>query len=187
MKYNNLILASASPRRKELLSLICEDFNIIPSNAEEIVPDSISVDKYCEYLALLNANDISVNFKDSLIIGADTAVVIDGIILGKPNNREEAFRMLRLLSGKTHCVYTGCALVCCEKHIRFPVRTDVTFYDLTDNEIEEYIATNDPFDKAGGYGIQTKGAVLVKEIKGDYFNVVGLPIARLKRELSNFK
>lgn len=186
MKYNGIILASASPRRKELLSLLADEFTVIPSGADECVPEGISTDKYCEYLALLKARDVAKKHRESLVIGADTAVVLGDKILGKPKDSNEAYGMLKMLSGKTHFVFTGCALVTSDKEIAFTVKTYVTFYELTDEEIFDYIATNDCYDKAGSYGIQTKGATLVKEIKGDYFNVVGLPVARLKREIRDF-
>lgn len=186
MKFDKVILASQSPRRKELLKIIFDNFEVLPSGAEETVPKGTKTDKYCEYLALLKARDIAQNYRNSLVIGADTAVVLGEKILGKPKTREEAYNMLKLLSGKTHYVYTGCALILGDKSAVFTVKTDVTFYELDDREIYEYIDTGDCFDKAGGYGIQTKGSMLVKEIKGDYFNVVGLPIAQLKREIENF-
>lgn len=187
MKFNNVILASQSPRRKELLKLIFDEFKVIPSNANETVPDDIRIESYCEYLAKLKANDIANENIDSLVIGADTIVVIDDIVLGKPKDREEAINMLSSLSGKTHSVYTGCAIVLGDKTVSFTVKTDVTFYELTKEEIEEYVDSGDCYDKAGGYGIQTKGATLVKEICGDYLNVVGLPVSKLKREIfTNF-
>lgn len=187
MKFKNIILASQSPRRKELLKLIFDEFEIIPSNAEEIVPENIGIETYCEYLAKIKAQDIARNHPQSLVIGADTIVVIDDTVLGKPKTREEAICMLSSLSGRTHSVYTGCAVIFGDKVISFTAKTDVTFYELTKKEIEDYVDTKDCFDKAGGYGIQSKGVTLVKEICGDYNNVVGLPVSRLKREIfTNF-
>ncbi len=179
----DIILASASPRRKELLGLLFSEFKVCPSAAEEILPDGIKAGDCPEYLAKIKASDIAVKHPESLVIGADTVVLADGKILGKPKSTADARQMLKMLSGKTHKVITGCALVLGEKQRSFSVTTEVEFYELCDSEIEDYILTNEPFDKAGGYGIQSKGAVLVKGIKGDYFNVVGLPVATLDREI----
>ena len=179
------ILASASPRRRELLKLAVEKFEILPSECEETVPENIPAEKRPEYLACLKAGDIAAKYPDDTVIGADTMVFADGIVLGKPRDREDAVRMLRLLSGSTHKVVTGCAV--CEKGIcrSFSSVTEVTFYDLRDADIEAYADTSEPYDKAGGYGIQGSGTLFVKEIKGDYFIVVGLPVAALKRFLYN--
>ncbi len=183
---SNIILASASPRRKELLNQITEEFSIVVSSVEEIVPDSIPVDEVPQFLATLKAKDVALNYPDKLVIGADTCVLCDGKILGKPKDCADAYNMLSLLSGKTHSVITGCALVKNGKSISFSVTTEVEFFKLTDKEINDYIETNEPFDKAGGYGIQSKGGLFVKGIKGDYFNVVGLPIAQLKKVMDSF-
>ena len=187
MEFKNVILASQSPRRKELLKFIFDDFEIIPSDVEEIVPENIGVESHCEYLAKIKAQDIAKNHPHSLVIVADTIVVIDDTVLGKPKTREEAIEMLSSLSGRTHIVYTGCSVIFGDKVISFTSKTDVTFYELSKQEIEDYVDTNDCYDKAGGYGIQSKGVTLVKEICGDYNNVVGLPVSRLKREIfTNF-
>ena len=183
---NRIILASASPRRKELLGHISDNFDVVVSSVEEIVPPNIPQDEVPQFLATLKAKDVAKNHIEDLVIGADTCVLCDGIILGKPKDREAAYKMLSSLSGKTHTVITGCSLVKNNRSISFSVSTEVEFYTLTDKEINEYIETNEPFDKAGGYGIQGKGSLLVKGIKGDYFNVVGLPIAKLKRVINLF-
>ena len=183
---NNIILASASPRRKELLKQITEDFEISVSSVEEIVPDNIPAEEVPQFLSTLKARDVALNYPDKLVIGADTCVLCNGKILGKPKDNDDAYNMLSLLSGKTHSVITGCTLVKNGKSISFSVTTEVEFFKLTDQEIYDYIATNEPFDKAGGYGIQSKGGLLVKEINGDYFNVVGLPIAKLKKIMDSF-
>ena len=180
MKY---ILASASPRRKELLSLAVKDFEIIPSKIPEIVPDGLEVEKHSEYLARLKANDIAKDFKNAVVIGADTSVILGNEILGKPRDREDAKRMLKMLSGNIHKVITGCAVVKNGVCDSFSVTTEVEFLGLTDKEIEDYLNTNEPYDKAGSYGIQSLGGLFVNSIKGDYFNVVGLPVAHLKRFL----
>ncbi len=179
----DLILASASPRRRELLSLITDRFEILPSDAEEVVPSSINANETAEYLAVLKAKAVAQKYPEKTVIGADTCVVIDNIILGKPKNKENARQMMKLLSGKTHKVITGCAIVENNKITSFSVETEVEFYPLDDTEIEEYINTPEPYDKAGGYGIQGKAALFVKGIKGDYFNVVGLPVAELNKRL----
>lgn len=183
MSWNNIILASASPRRRELLSLLYRDFEVWVSNVEEIVPEGTELYSSPEYLARLKAEDVAKRFPESLVIGADTSVFAEGKILGKPKSAEDAFNMLSLLSGKTHRVITGCAIVKGERVHSFSVCTEVEFYKLSDDEIWDYIKTNDPFDKAGGYGIQTQGVFFVKSINGDYNNVVGLPVAELKRQI----
>ncbi len=177
------VLASASPRRRELLSLITNDFIIDLPQVEEICPDEIPPRDRPEYLARLKANEVVVRHPDDIVISADTAVFVDDRMLGKPEDREDACLMLRSLSGRTHSVITGCCIARGEERISFSVVTEVEFYPLTDAEIEEYVDTGEPFDKAGSYGIQGKGALLVREIRGDYFNVVGLPVAELSRRL----
>lgn len=181
--YNNVILASASPRRRELLSMLYSDFEVCVSEVEENVPDGIPLYSRPEYLARLKALDVAKRYPESLVIGADTSVFANEKILGKPKNAEDAFNMLSLLSGTTHCVITGCAIVRGEEMHSFSVSTEVEFYKLSSDEIWDYIKTNDPFDKAGSYGIQTKGVFFVKSINGDYNNVVGLPIAELARQI----
>ena len=180
---NNVILASASPRRKELLGLITKEFKIIPSCVEEAVPDGVPPEKQPEYLARLKAEDIAKKYPHDIVIGADTSVIIDDCVLGKPDGREQAKAMLSRLSGRTHKVETGCAVIKNGECRSFSSVTEVEFYPLEDKEIEEYIATGEPFDKAGAYGIQGKGGLLVKAIRGDWYNVVGLPVARLARTL----
>lgn len=179
-----IILASASPRRRELLSLITTDFKVMPSKADETIPDGLSCEKAVEYLSLVKAK--SIKSPDDIIIGADTIVTIDGKMLGKPENDDDAFNMLSFLSGKTHSVYTGVTVIKGDKTTTFSEKTDVEFFTLTDDEIKEYIASGEHSDKAGSYAIQGKGALFVKSIKGDYPNVIGLPIAKLKRILNEF-
>lgn len=178
MKY---ILASASPRRKELLAMFISDFAVCPSDIPEIVPNDLPIEEHSEYLARLKANDIAQKYPEDIIIGADTSVILGNEILGKPKNREDAKRMLKTLSGNTHKVITGCAVVKNGVCKSFSVVTEVEFFELTDTEIENYLDTNEYCDKAGSYGIQGFGGLFVKGIKGDYYNVVGLPIAHLKR------
>lgn len=180
---NTVILASASPRRKELLGLITGEFKIIPSGICEVVPDGIPPEKQPLYLARLKADDIAKKYPHDTVIGADTSVIIDDCVLGKPNSSQEAKNMLLRLSGRTHKVITGCAVIKNGECRSFSSVTEVEFYHLTEGEIDEYIATGEPFDKAGAYGIQGKGGLLVKAIRGDWFNVVGLPVAELARLL----
>ena len=184
MKYNKIVLASASPRRKELMKLITDDFDIMPSDADETLPEEIESEKAAEYLARIKAESVG-NIENAAVIGCDTVVVIDGKILGKPENREQCRKMLNALSGRTHYVYTGVCVIYNSIKYSFTEKTEVTFHNLSKNEIEEYMNTGEPFDKAGGYGIQGRGALLVKEIKGDYFNVVGLPVSALYRKLKD--
>ncbi len=181
---NTVILASASPRRKELLELITEDFKIIPSGVEETVPDGIPPEKQPEFLARLKAEDIAKKYPHDTVIGADTSVIIDNCVLGKPAGSKQAKDMLKMLSGRTHRVVTGCTVIKNGECHSFSSVTEVEFYPLTDGEIEDYIATGECFDKAGAYGIQGKGGLLVKAIRGDWFNVVGLPVAELARRLN---
>lgn len=176
-----IILASKSPRRKELLSLITDDFVIKTADVDESLPSGINPDKAVEYLSKIKAEPFKNN--TDTVIGADTVVAIDGTILGKPKNREDAFCMLKMLSGKCHSVFTGVTVIKPDSTVTFSVETKVKFFDLTDAEINSYIDTNEPYDKAGSYGIQGKGALLVEKIDGDYFNVVGLPVSTLNKYL----
>ncbi len=181
-----IILASKSPRRQELLRFITSDFEVLPSLAAEDVPQSITAAETAEYLAALKAGDVAQQHRDCVVIGADTCVIAGDMVLGKPKSKDEARQMLRLLSGKAHKVITGCAIIKGDKISSFSVTTEVEFYPLSDGEIEEYISTDEPYDKAGGYGIQGKACLFVKGIAGDYFNVVGLPVAELNRKLNAF-
>lgn len=187
-----IILASASPRRTELLKQAGFTFTVIPSSIKEQRTET-SPDKLAEDLAFQKAEDVYQSVKqdytgkDFMVIGADTIVYYDGEVLGKPADEQEAFDMLKMLSDRTHQVYTGLAIIlrkADEKQIYLMhERTDVTFYPISDHELKDYIATGDPLDKAGAYGIQGPFAVHVKKINGDYNNVVGLPIARLYQSL----
>jgi len=179
----DIILASASPRRLELMRLISEKFEVIPADVEEIVPDEISAHDTAEYLARLKAENVASYNPTALVIGCDTAVIVEGEVLGKPKDADDAFSMLKKLSGREHSVVTGCALCCNGKTISFSEETRVFFHELADKEILDYIATNEPNDKAGAYAIQGRGSLLVKSIIGDYFNVVGMPVSRLNREI----
>ena len=182
-----VVLASQSPRRQELIKLIFDSVEILPADCDEMLPEGIGAREAVEYLSKIK-NDASAKLteKDNLIISADTVVSVDNEILGKPVDKEDARRMISLLSGKVHQVYTGVTLSLNGKTKTFSEKTDVEFFDLTENEIEEYISSKEPYDKAGAYGIQGKAGLLVKGINGDYYNVVGFPIARLKREIEEF-
>ncbi len=182
---SEIILASASPRRRELLGNMGLSFTIKVSKTDESAVDTqVPPEIYVQELALLKACAVAktvIDKKDAIIISADTIVVNDGKILGKPKDEEDAKEMLTSLSGKTHSVYTGfCvmrlydAFTVCKN-----VRTDVVFKKLTEEKIERYIDTKEPMDKAGSYGIQGLGAMLIDRIEGDYFNVVGLPVSEL--------
>nr|WP_295971818.1 Maf family protein [uncultured Bacillus sp.] len=180
----NLILASSSPRRKELLENLHLSFQTVSSDADESYPSYWEPAQIVTELSLRKAKAVSTKYPGSFVIGSDTVVAIDNHVLGKPRDRREAFSMLKNLSGKTHSVFTGVAIVSPDYETVFFERTDVVFWELTDEEIKRYIATGEPFDKAGAYGIQGFGSLLVKKIAGDYFAVVGLPLARTIRKLA---
>lgn len=187
---HKIILASASPRRRELLQLVDLKFDVIVSDCDENIEYDGPADMV-EKLSYLKANDVAKKISDSeehLVIGSDTIVYFQGKVLGKPKNEEDAFKMLHALAGNTHSVYTGVSVINTKtgKYKTFYEETKVEFYDVSDEEIYQYILTKDPMDKAGSYGVQGKGAFLVKGIQGDYFTVVGLPIAHLIRVLRDF-
>ena len=176
-----LILASSSPRRSYLLKQAGLTFTVIPSDFDENSISLSTPETYVKVLAEAKTADVSEAYPQSWVIGADTIVVIDGKILGKPDSKEQARTMLKSLSGKTHQVYTGYC-ICCRaegKIFSNTVKTDVLFKNLADNEIEWYINTSEPFDKAGAYAIQGLGTFIVKSIKGSYTNVVGLPVCEV--------
>lgn len=184
-----IILASASPRRRELLGNMGIDFTVVVSDADESsvskdVPPEIYVQELAFIKALAAAKKVLKN-KQAIVISADTVVVDNDIILGKPVNEEDAFRMLKGLSGKTHMVYTGyCVMRISDAYtVCNKACTKVTFNKLSDEKIRRYINTREPMDKAGAYGIQGLGAMLVESIEGDYFNVVGLPVNELAKTL----
>lgn len=185
---NKIILASGSPRRLELLSQIGISFEVCTSNADESLQDQ-SPAEAVEELSFRKASDVASRpeYSDCYILGADTVVALqDGTILGKPSSVEDAYAMLKTLQGNTHSVYTGVTIINSAKNSQkahtFHVRTDVTVYPMTKQEITDYIATGEPMDKAGAYGIQGAFAAYIKEIHGDYSNVVGLPLGALVHE-----
>ena len=182
---SRLILASKSPRRSELLKQAGLTFSVIPSDFDEDTVALSNPDSDVVTLAESKALDISRKHPDAWVIGADTIVLIGRKILGKPASAEEAFEMLQRLSGKTHQVLTGYCICCKKKNRVFSetVKTDVNFKRLTDAEINWYIQTGEPFDKAGGYAIQGIGSFLVRSINGSYTNVVGLPMCEVMEHL----
>lgn len=178
-----LILASGSPRRRELLSLITDEFEILVSGCDEFVPEGTPAEKVPAILAEQKALAVAKLRPEDTVIGSDTVVVLNNEIFGKPKDKAHAHAMLKALSGKRHFVYTGVAVAEKGEVRSFVQKTEVEFYELSDETIEKYIATGEPMDKAGAYGIQGKGSVLVKGIAGDYFNVMGLPVAETARFL----
>ena len=180
----HIILASASPRRKEILELADLKFDVMPSDAQEITTKT-ALNEVVMELASIKAKDIyKKSEKQSMVVGADTVVAYQGQILGKPADEADAKRMLTMLSGQTHEVYTGVCVIEDEKIKTFYEETKVTFYEISDEQIDRYIKTGEPMDKAGSYGIQGKAAVFIKGIEGDYYNVVGFPIARFLQEIT---
>lgn len=175
----NIILASGSPRRKEILENMNLKFDIIKSSIEEIMIENEKPEDLVKRLSYEKAYDVAKKNKDSMVIGSDTVVVLEGDILGKPKDKNEAFNMLKNMSGKEHEVITGISIICLEqnKEIKEFCTSKVKFKDLSDEEIKSYIETGEYKDKAGSYGIQGIGALLVEYIKGDYFNIVGFPIS----------
>lgn len=180
------VLASASPRRKEILQILNLDFDVIKSEVDESgIDSSLEPSLYVQELALLKGADVAKRLENKIVISADTIVYHDGRVLGKPADKEDAFKMLSSLSGKEHTVYTGIcimrtkdAFTVCE-----PCATKVKFKKLTPEKIRAYINTGEPMDKAGAYAVQGLGATLIEKIDGDYFNVVGLPLEKTARIL----
>lgn len=181
-----IVLASASPRRAEILEKCGFDFCVKVSDVEEIVPNELTPSQIVMHLAKIKAQAVESE-KDEIVLAADTIVVLEGNILGKPKDNDDAFKMLKSLSGKIHKVYTGVCLINNEREKVFFDSTEVEFYDFNDEEILDYVKTGEPLDKAGAYGIQEKGALLVKRINGDYFNVMGLPIGKVNQKLKDFE
>ncbi|WP_449537129.1 Maf family protein [Ferdinandcohnia sp. Marseille-Q9671] len=179
----HLVLASGSPRRKELLRNVKLSFDVSVSNIDESVDETLTPEEKVMTIALKKAKAVSQDNPNSYILGADTAVVFQNQFLGKPKSEQDSIQVLKTLSNQTHEVITGVAILFKDTQVTFFERTEVTFWDLTDEEIIAYVASGEPIDKAGSYGIQGLGSTLVKYIKGDYFSVVGLPVSRTLREL----
>lgn len=184
-----ILLASNSPRRKELLKGLDIDFEVkVLPDIDESYPNSLPAEHVAEFVAQKKADSYINSLKaDELLITADTVVILDGVIFGKPNNEEEAKEMLHALSGKTHRVVSGVSLASIDKQTSFSVSSDVEFSELTNEEIAYYINRYAPYDKAGSYGIQEWiGYIGVKHLRGSYFNIMGLPIQRLYSEMKSF-
>ena len=183
------ILASQSPRRKELLSRVVSDFDVRVSRIEEVVPAGLQPQAVVMHLAKIKAVAVARELgleqpaQRFAVIGADTVVALDHQIMGKPKDRADCVRMISALSGREHAVYTGVAVVVDGRTESFYERTAVRFLQLSDEEINWYASLDEPYDKAGAYGIQGYGSLLVEGICGDYFNVMGLPVASLRRRL----
>lgn len=185
-----IILASASPRRQEIMTLGGFHYEVEASDAEEEISkeelDRLLPHEQVEMLAECKAKDVYTRHSDDeavMVIGADTVVSVDDTVLGKPSSKEEAVAMLRLLSGRSHEVYTGVCMMQGGVRKVFSCLTEVVFYQLTEEEIEAYVESGECYDKAGAYAIQGGAAKFIREIKGDYFNVVGLPLSRLYHEI----
>ncbi|HWI52285.1 MAG TPA: Maf family protein [Symbiobacteriaceae bacterium] len=182
----DIVLASASPRRQELLRQVGVSFRVIPSQVDEQVDEPMQPAALVEYLALAKARDVAAREAGALVLGSDTIVVVDGRVLGKPKDRADAIAMLQQLSGRSHQVMTGVALVTAERELVGHEVTTVRFRTLAPGEIERYVDSGEPMDKAGAYGIQGRAAAMISAIEGDYFTVVGLPLCRTVSMLSQF-
>ena len=174
-----LILASASPRRRELMGHLGLPFSVVPALGPETPPSGADAGETARALSEAKAREVAGTDPAAVVIGADTVVEIDGVILGKPRDEADAKRMLRLLSGREHRVYTGVTVIAGEEMESAWERTRVFFRPMTEAEIASYVATGEPMDKAGAYGYQGRASLYVERIDGDYFNVVGLPLCRL--------
>ncbi|MEA5051716.1 MAG: Maf family protein [Oscillospiraceae bacterium] len=174
-----IVLASKSPRRRELFSLVREKFVCAESHVDESVVRETDPAALCLALGTLKCGAVAQSYPRNPVVGCDTVVSFGGRILGKPRGREEALAMLRALSGNVHSVYTGVCVIAPAGRQTLTCRTDVEFYEIPEAELAAYVDSGDPYDKAGAYGIQGGAAKFVKGIEGDYFNVMGLPVSRL--------
>lgn len=183
-----IILASQSPRRKALLKQVGLNFEVIVSNFEEKIEYSLKPEELAEKFSLQKAKDVARKQKNAIIIAADTLVVFNNEILGKPKTPEKARQMLKKLSGRSHLVITGFTIIDTKsgKTVTKSVKSKVYFKKLTNQEISSYVATGEPLDKAGAYAVQEKGGLFVEKIEGDFLNIVGLPISNLVKELKKF-
>jgi len=183
-----IILASGSPGRKALLSQIGLEFEVDPSNYKEDMTLKLPPDELAKHLSLGKAKEVAARHKNSIIIAADTFCVLGKEILGKPLTTENAKIMLRKLSGKVHAVITGFTIIDTEtgKQVSKSVETKVYFLNISEEDIEKYVALGEPLDKAGAYAMQHRGGIFIEKIEGDYFNIVGVPMAPLVKELKNF-
>ena len=182
------ILASKSPRRRELLSMITNSFTVLESGAEEIADSTLPFGEQIAGISKLKARAVKAKAAaDDIIIAADTAVIANGEVLGKPRDTADARRMLELLSGKAHLVITAFTVLKGEKEVTRVNETKVYFKELSEKEIEDYINTGEPFDKAGAYAVQGKAALFIERLEGDFFSVMGLPVCELYEVLEDFK
>lgn len=183
-----VVLASGSPRRRELLGQMgIEDFEVLPAQGEETAPEGLAPDALVARLALQKAREVAALRPEATVIGADTVVALDGRVLGKPSDEEEAREMLSALSGRRHQVYTGMAVLSGGQAFTRVECTQVEFRPLTEEEIAAYVATGESMDKAGAYGIQGRACVFIRGIQGDYYNVVGLPVCALHELLAQLE
>lgn len=181
-----IILASNSPRRKELLSLANVNFKVIPSKCDEILNEDLDIGKRIEDVAYQKAKEVFDNNPKDIVIGADTVVVINKKILGKPKNEEDAKKMINLLQGKKHFVITGVTIISNDNVEKFHVTTEVKFASMTSDEIAEYVKNKKIYDKAGAYAIQEEAIKYIESINGSYSNVVGLPISEVMKHLKKY-
>ena len=178
-----IILASGSPRRRELLNTLGLSFTVSPAKGEEHAPEGAGPEEIVKTLSRAKAEEVSKQFAGDLIIAADTIVYLDGRVLGKPGDEADARAMLTALSGRAHEVYTGVTVILGEDILCEAECTKVFFRELSEEEIDAYVASGDPMDKAGAYGIQGRASLMVERLEGDYFNVMGLPLCRLGKML----
>ncbi len=178
-----MVLASGSPRRAQLLRMLVPDFEIIPAEADETIPPHVPPEATAALLAERKAKAVAALHPQKLILGCDTVVIAQNRILGKPRDQKECMEFLQLLEGAVHRVITGCALVRNGELQSFSVGAEVRFFPMTEAEIEAYALTPEPYDKAGGYGIQGTAALFIQEIRGDYYTVMGLPVSALRQIL----
>ena len=181
-----LILASKSPRRRELMDLLNKPYEVIVSEADESIDKNNDLRKEIEHLAYKKAETVFKDNRDAVVVGADTIVVINNEVLGKPKDEDDARRMLRLLSNNVHKVITGVCILSEGKIDNFSCVTKVYFNEMSEEEIDEYVASFEPMDKAGSYAIQGFGAKYIRAIEGDYYTVMGLPIAEVYKRLKSF-
>ncbi len=179
----DIILATKSPRRHELFRMLTDNFTFEPSCVDESGVTAETSEQLCLALACLKSADIASRRPESCVVGCDTVVEVDGEVFGKPKDKDDARRMLVALSGRVHDVYTGVSISGPDINENFTCHTEVEFFPMSDREIEEYISTPEPYDKAGAYGIQGGASKYIKGINGDFFNVMGLPVSLVYKAL----
>lgn len=180
-----IILASGSPRRREMMQMLEMPFDVIVSNSEEVMDESLPLQERIIDVARQKAQAVFEEHPDAIVIGCDTVVVAQGEIFGKPKDKDQAREMFEAMRGTYHTVLSGVCIMSAEETYSFADETEVHFNQMSDQEIEEYISTDEPYDKAGGYAIQGRSGVFIREIRGSYYNVVGLPIDRIYGYLKN--